>query len=185
MQGVAKSIKHQNMLWVLVSLAKTIGYILSPIIVALYRCVSRTKPPAPDFKGDIVLVTGGSQGLGRELALEFSSHGGVVVLWDINETKLEETRAEIQSKGHEVFAYVVDCSDREQVYQVAERVKEEVGNVSVLVNNAGVAYIRNFLDLKDHEIDHVHNVNTMSHYWVSIKVCCEVWPCLTFCLLMS
>ena len=155
------------MLWFLLSFAKIIGYILSPLIFFLYRLISRRSPPKPDFSGDIVLVTGAAQGLGKELALQFATQGGVIVLWDINGSKLEETRAELVSGGYEVFAYVVDCSKREEVYETAERVKEEVGNVSVLVNNAGVMCVKTVQDLKDHEIDSVHNINVMTHYWVS------------------
>ncbi len=155
------------MLKILLSLAKIIGYILSPVILFLYRFISRRPPQKPDFTGDIVLVTGAAQGLGKELALQFAVQGGVLVLWDINKSKLEETRAELVSLGHKVFAYVVDCSKREEIYKYAERVTEEVGSVSVLVNNAGVVYANTILDLKDRDIDLSHNVNIMAHYWVS------------------
>lgn len=149
-----------------VSLLKAIGYLLSSFICFLRQCI-RNSSSNVDFKDDIVLITGAAQGLGKELALEFASRGGVIVLWDINETKIEETRAQLKSQGCDVFAYVVDCSNREEVYRAAEMVKEEVGNVSVLVNNAGVMHVGRILDLKDYEIDYSHSVNALSHYWVS------------------
>ena len=150
----------------LLSLIKAIGYTFSPLFIFLYRFIFRRPSPKPNFNDDIVLVTGGAQGLGKELALEFCNLGGVIVLWDLNETKLEETRAEIASKGCEVFTYVVDCTNKEAVYRTAKRVKDEVGDVSVLVNNAGVLHTGGILELPEHKIEQTYSVNTLAHYWV-------------------
>lgn len=157
------------MLSILFSVIKIIGLTLSPIIKFLFIYILRRKPAKPDFSNDIVLVTGAAQGLGKELARKFSDHGGTLVLWDINESTLEETRSQFVSQDRQVFAYVVDCSKKEDVRRAAERVKEEVGNVSVLVNNAGVTCVKSVLDLNDQEINNVYDVNTIAHYWVRVR----------------
>ena len=121
----------------------------------------------PNFSRDIVLITGAAQGLGKELALQFSECGATVVLWDINETKLHQTCSEITAQGREAFAYVVNVAERERVYVTAEQVRKEVGNVSILVNNAGVLPPKTFLDLKDSEIESIININVLGYCWVS------------------
>ena len=87
---------------------------------------------------------------------------------------------EVRVKGHKAHPYVVDCSKREKVYEVAGRVREEVGVVSVLVNNAGVVGGRSLLETSDESIERTFAVNTLAHYWVS-------WGggggCVTVCVL--
>lgn len=91
---------------------------------------------------------------------------------DINENKLSETCTQLKAKGYtcEVFSYVVDCSKQEEVYEVAERVKEEVGNVSVLVNNAGLMNGKSILQLSDEDISRSIGINLLAHFWVRSSI---------------
>lgn len=73
----------------------------------------------------------------------------------------------LQAEGFTCYPYEVDLADREQVYQVAKRVKDEVGQVDILINNAGIVTCRTLLDLPDKAIESTYNVNILSHYWVS------------------
>ena len=73
---------------------------------------------------------------------------------------------EIREMGNDVFAYVCDCSKREEVYRTAHQVREEVGNVAVLVNNAGIVGGKKFLDSIDSQTEKVFEVNALAHYWV-------------------
>lgn len=73
----------------------------------------------------------------------------------------------LQAEGFACYSYEVDIADREQVYQVAKRVKQEVGSVNILINNAGIVTCRTLLDLPDKAIEATYNVNILSHYWVS------------------
>ena len=54
------------------------------------------------------------------------------------------------------------------MYRTAEKVREEVGNVAVLVNNAAVLPAKSFLDLSDEEIERTFNVNVLGYIWVSV-----------------
>lgn len=81
------------------------------------------------------------------------------------------TEKALQDEGFTCYSYEVDIADKEQVYQMAKRVKQEVGQVNILINNAGIVTCRTLLDLPDKAIENTYNVNILSHYWVSLEVC--------------
>lgn len=75
--------------------------------------------------GETVLITGAGSGLGRLLSLEFAKLGARLVLWDINKEGIKET-ARLIMEQHKARAntYVCDCSDRAEVYRVADQVRK-------------------------------------------------------------
>ncbi|XP_025157211.1 short-chain dehydrogenase/reductase family 16C member 6 [Harpegnathos saltator] len=116
--------------------------------------------------GEIVLVTGAGQGIGRELAIGYASLGATVVCWDINKEINEQTVDEIKKISESsVYGYRCDVSDKDEVFKTAEKVRKEVGDVTILVNNAGIAPIQTFENYNTDEISKVINVNFMAHYW--------------------
>lgn len=89
--------------------------------------------------GKKVLVTGAAMGLGRLFAERAVREGAAaVVLWDINETALKETAAELAGQGSAIHHYVVDVSASEAITETAAAVRSEVGDVDILINNAGI-----------------------------------------------
>ncbi len=105
--------------------------------------------------GKTVLVTGAAQGLGQRFAAravdEKAAH---VVLWDVNEAKLKDTAAELEARGGSVRFDTVDVSKRGKVKEAAAAVRREVGDVHVLVNNAGIVRGNGYFwenDVKDVE----------------------------------
>ncbi len=121
-----------------------------------------------DVDGEIVLITGAGSGLGRLLSLDFARRGAMVVCCDINKKGVDETVEEIKSKHGSARAYVFDCSDRKEVYACAEQIRKDVGDVTILVNNAGIVSGKKFLDTPDEMIQKTFEVNTMAHFWVCI-----------------
>lgn len=85
----------------------------------------------------------------------------------ISFSAIKATTDALNDEGFECAGYVVDISDREQVYEVAKKVKVEIGKVDILINNAGVVTCRTLLDLPDKAIETTYGVNILSHYWVS------------------
>jgi len=63
--------------------------------------------------------------------------------------------------------YRCDVTNREEVFEVAEKVKKEVGDITILINNAGIAKVKTLLNHSNDEITRIINVNFISHYWVS------------------
>ncbi|NXO05585.1 DHB11 dehydrogenase, partial [Rhinopomastus cyanomelas] len=117
--------------------------------------------------GELVLITGAGHGVGRGTALEFARRQSRLVLWDINKHGVEETAAECERLGATVQAFVVDCSKREEIYRAAEKVQKEIGDVSILVNNAGVITTADLLSTQDHQIERMFEVNILAHMWTT------------------
>ncbi|XP_055636900.1 short-chain dehydrogenase/reductase family 16C member 6 isoform X1 [Toxorhynchites rutilus septentrionalis] len=154
------SVKH-TVLDVVMFLLTSLGYILQAIFFALFG------KPKKDLHGELVLVTGGGGGLGRMLALRLTKLGAKVIVWDINQDGIDETVKIIQSMGGFCKGYKVDISNKEQVYKSANMIREDVGDVSILFNNAGVVSGRALLDTPDHLIERSFSVNILAHFWTT------------------
>ncbi len=100
---------------------------------------------AVDMHGKVVLITGGSRGLGFALAEEFALQGARLVLSARDEQELERARQQLADQGAEVFAVPCDMTQREQVQQLVEQVTTHYGHVDILVNNAGIITVGPFL----------------------------------------
>ena len=140
-------------------------YVIWGAFYALFSCCTRRSKL--DLSGDVCVVTGAAQGLGRWIALQLAGRGATLVLWDIDGEKVRTVASEIREGGRQAYAYVVDCSKREEVYRVAAQVREEVGNVAVLVNNAGICHLKTYVngDLGDEEIMKTFSINIFAHFW--------------------
>ncbi|XP_006867833.1 PREDICTED: estradiol 17-beta-dehydrogenase 11 [Chrysochloris asiatica] len=117
--------------------------------------------------GEIVLITGAGHGIGRLTAYEFAKLQTKLVLWDINKNGIEETAAECRRLGAKTHVFVVDCSNREDIYSTAKKVKTEVGDVSILINNAGVVFTSDLMATEDLHIEKTFEVNVLAHFWTT------------------
>lgn len=72
----------------------------------------------------------------------------------------------VKEEGFKVYTYPVDITNKELVYKYAAMVKEDVGVVDILINNAGIVCGNTFLEIPDHMIEKTFQVNVLSHYWV-------------------
>lgn len=125
------------------------------------------RPRLKCVDGELCLITGAGGALGRLFALEFAKEGARLVLWDCNETANELTASLARELGAQAHAYTVDLSKRQSIYEAAERVRVEVGDVSILVNNAGVVAGRRLLDCPDELLERTLLVNCHALFWVS------------------
>ena len=90
-------------------------------------------------KGETAIVTGGGQGIGREIALGLAEAGADVVVLQRRLEIAEKTAADIRKLGRESLALKVDVSDPSDVEDMVRIVKDKFGKIDILVNNAGVA----------------------------------------------
>lgn len=96
------------------------------------------KKRAIDLHGQVVLITGGSRGLGLVMAREFAAHGARLVLCARNEEDLDRARQELEAGGADVLTVRCDVADRTQVRNLIRRANDHYGRIDVLVTNAGV-----------------------------------------------
>ncbi|XP_053108260.1 estradiol 17-beta-dehydrogenase 11-like isoform X3 [Hemicordylus capensis] len=80
---------------------------------------------------------------------------------------IEETAEECRKLGARTHTYVVDCSLKEEIYSMAEKVKKDIGDVSILVNNAGVVATADLLSTQDKQIQKIFEVNILAHHWTT------------------
>uniref|UniRef100_A0A8C0DIW9 Short chain dehydrogenase/reductase family 16C member 5 n=1 Tax=Balaenoptera musculus TaxID=9771 RepID=A0A8C0DIW9_BALMU len=154
--------------WFLSLLQKNLFVFLGKSVFALLEVMVFTFIPRPQksVAGEIVLITGSGSGLGRLLALKFARLGSVLVLWDVSKEGNEETSKMAWEAGAtKVYTYTCDCSRKEEVYRVADQVKKEVGDVSILINNAGIVTGKKFLDCPDELMEKSIDVNFKAHLW--------------------
>lgn len=91
-----------------------------------------------DLSGQVAVVTGGSRGIGREVARAFAVAGATVAVTARDEAKLAETVAIIEANGGTAHAFAMDVADTQSVADGFKAIHEQLGAVDVLVNNAGV-----------------------------------------------
>jgi NAD(P)-dependent dehydrogenase (short-subunit alcohol dehydrogenase family) len=106
-----------------------------------------------DLRGAVVLITGGSRGLGLALAREFGRQGSRVAICGRDRESLERARADLEARGIEALALPCDVTDRGQVEHLVDAVGARFGRLDVLVNNAGIVQIGPFdtMTLEDFE----------------------------------
>jgi 3-oxoacyl-[acyl-carrier protein] reductase len=112
------------------------------------------------FTDKIVVVTGAGRGIGQEIARGFAAHGARVALISRTESSCGSAAAEInQTHPGSCTAYAVDVSSHDAVQEIAKRIGDELGAVSILVNNAGVTRDGLLMRMKEEDWDTVLDTN--------------------------
>jgi 2-deoxy-D-gluconate 3-dehydrogenase len=99
-----------------------------------------------ELQGKVALVTGGSKGIGRAIALAYAEAGADVALAARGPEALEKTQREVEERGRRSIAVPTDVADEDQVRALIERTTGELGGLDVLVNNAGAAPFMSTVD---------------------------------------
>ncbi|XP_016094051.1 short-chain dehydrogenase/reductase 3-like isoform X2 [Sinocyclocheilus grahami] len=152
---------------------KALGCVVLLPIQILYYIVKATvcwflPSRRRDLTGDVVLITGGGRGIGRHLAKEFAVRGAKkLILWGRTEKCLKEACEEIALMGTECHYFVCDVANREEVYKQAKVVREKVGDVTILVNNAAVVHGKSLLNSDDDALLKSQHINTMGQFWTT------------------
>jgi meso-butanediol dehydrogenase / (S,S)-butanediol dehydrogenase / diacetyl reductase len=119
------------------------------------------------FEGKVVVVTGGSRGIGKAIAERFAAEGAKVCV-AANEPAVQEAAAGLRAGGAEALGVEVDVTSKSQVTALYDRVARELGEVDVSVQNAGVITIARLEDFTEAEWDKVMAVNTKG-----VFLCCQ------------
>lgn len=124
----------------------------------------------PALQGQCILVTGASSGLGRHFAKVLAAHGATVAVAARRVEQLESLVADIHFEGGRAAAYALDVTDRACVVEVLGRIREELGPVDVLVNNAGVSDSKHLLEYTDEDWQRIVDTNLKGAWVVAQEV---------------
>jgi NAD(P)-dependent dehydrogenase (short-subunit alcohol dehydrogenase family) len=123
-----------------------------------------------DVSKEIILVTGASQGLGRQFARLLSSHGAAVALAARQTAKLYTLEEEIRAKGGRAAAVQMDVTDLASIAEAIERAEQKLGPISVLINNAGIAVEKLAVDQTEADWDAVIHANLKGAYFTATEI---------------
>ncbi|MBN2222229.1 MAG: SDR family NAD(P)-dependent oxidoreductase [Vallitaleaceae bacterium] len=115
-----------------------------------------------NYKGEVVVVTGAGEGIGRAIALHYAKEGAKVVVADFNEKTGRETVDLIYDQNGQGIFLEVDVTKERDVVLLMENVIYCYGKIDILINNVGVHYSKPLLELNCVEWDHIINVNLRS-----------------------
>ena len=118
------------------------------------------------LEGKIAVVTGAARGIGAACARRFAAEGAAVVIADILEEKGEATAQAIRDDGGSAAFIACDTGDAAQARALIERTVARYGRIDVLVNNAGIFTIADFLDVTEEDFDRVLRTNLKGYFLV-------------------
>jgi glucose 1-dehydrogenase len=122
----------------------------------------------------VALITGGSQGIGRAIAVRFAAEGAKVAISGRGLEALNETAAYISEQGGQVLIIEGDVQYKEQVERMVDNVMKQWGRIDILVNNAGVNRTAPFLEITEEDWDWHMNINLKGTFLVSQRVSLEM-----------
>ncbi|KAJ1619623.1 hypothetical protein T492DRAFT_1084104 [Pavlovales sp. CCMP2436] len=146
---------------------------LLALVTALARAISANRRRALlrlQLGDKRVLITGGASGLGLLLARRCVREGAHVVIWDVQPEAcaraFDELRRAAPSSAQDVVATTIDVTDRQQVYAEIARIAREVGQLDIVVLNAGIVGGKLLTEASDVAMARTMDVNATSHFWL-------------------
>ena len=111
------------------------------------------------FEDKVIIITGASRGIGKEIASEFASAGAKVMLLATTLATLENTVKQIKDAGGKAFGYVANVADAAAIEALFNQIVHEHGKIDVLINNAGITRDNLLIRMKEEDWDRVLQIN--------------------------
>lgn len=127
--------------------------------------------PKYDLTGKVAIVTGGSRGIGFDVAGTLAAAGAAVVITGRKQATIEAAAQQLKDEGFDALGLAVDVSSIESVQKMAEDVVAKYGKIDILINNAGVTVDEApMLDVTEEDWDYVHNTDLKGFYFTTQAV---------------
>jgi len=123
-----------------------------------------------DVRGEVIFITGASQGLGRQFARVLSAHGAGVALAARQTGKLKALEDEITSKGGRAAAVAMDVTSTASIGKSLDAAEAALGPITVLINNAGIAVEKLALEQTETDWDAVIGANLKGAYFTTTEL---------------
>ena len=125
-----------------------------------------------EFKDKVVLITGGSRGLGLVLARQFAGEGARIAICARDAAELAAAKDELEARGAEVFEAICDVTNKEEIDQLVGDVCMRFGQIDVLVNNAGVIQVGPLAAQTEKDFEEAMDI----HFWAPYNLIQTVLP---------
>lgn len=126
-----------------------------------------TSRPEKSIQGQLALVTGGGNGLGKAIALQLAKQKVNVAIADIDEAAAVRVAGDCKSFGVNAKAYKCNVGIFADIKKLSRDIEEDMGPVDILINNAGLMPAISFQEGKPEDIQRILDVNVTSHIWAS------------------
>ncbi len=123
-----------------------------------------------NFKDKVVVITGATGGLGKELCLRFGKAGAKIAALDLQGTPLSDLEKELASKNIKVFIAECDVTKEEDCKSAVLSARQNLGPIDVLVNNAGITHIERFIPEQTKIVKKIMDVNVMGCVYCAAAV---------------
>lgn len=121
-----------------------------------------------ELKGKVVLVTGGSRGIGREITRYFHKYGAKVAI-NYNSSEIEAKKLKEELGGNlEIFK--ANVAKRDEVNRMVKQIADTLGKIDILVNNAGIMYSMSFEEYDEEKFERMWNVNFKGMIYTTLEV---------------
>ena len=125
-----------------------------------------------DFRGKVIVITGGARGLGLVLARQLAQEGARLAICSRTQSQLDVAERELRTYGGEVYAHRCDLANVEELANFFDAVRQQLGPVDVLINNAGVIMAGPYANTTDDDFYDSMNIN----FWAAYNAVNEVLP---------
>jgi len=116
----------------------------------------------------VAIVTGSARGLGRAIAARLADDGINVACWDLNLEGAQETAKQVEAKRVKAAAFKVDTSCAEDIAKAIAQTREQLGAITILVNNAAISPFKKFMDIDEAAWDQTMAINLKGPF-----LCCQ------------
>ena len=111
------------------------------------------------LKDKVAFITGGAQGIGKEIAVVYGKNGARVIICDINESILDQTVSGLKSQSVDAMGFKLDVTSLDECTEASKKAVDKYGRIDILVNNAGITRDNLLIRMSEEEFDGVIRVN--------------------------